>query len=230
MRSFASPATEGVDSSVSGVHRTETAVPGEYLTLVASDARSLLGALLANLEWMKSSVEPTAPLGLVDAVADMEICCRRLHSVLERVLIGARGGGLTLQRSAVTLGSVVAGALAQVSPMAAAKRVRVRMGAETDVVAMLDRTMLTCGLAGLMGQIISSCDPDSEVVALYQPGQGDVSITFLCTPATGSCGVPIETDHDVAFCRVVVEWHGGHLTRDDDTASYRVVLPWIEVR
>lgn len=228
------------ESFTSGVRRAVVAAPYEYMTLVASDARSLLGALMANLEWMKSTVEAVAAGGLVDAVDDMEICLARLNNVLERLLIGTRGGGLAPQRSEVSVGAVVTRALGHVSKIAQAKRVRIRTGPDWDIVAMLDRTLLTCGLASLMSQVISSCEPDGEVVALCEAEKGQVAITFRCVagpkptqseavwlPSNGLSSTPTAADLDVEFCRLVAEWHGGQLMVDTETASYRVVLPWV---
>jgi hypothetical protein len=62
--------------------------PDEQMKQVACEARDLLGALLANVAWMKSAIDRVPAAGLAEALRDMEICCERLETVLENALIG----------------------------------------------------------------------------------------------------------------------------------------------
>jgi hypothetical protein len=211
------PDTERVEASpsdrfASGMHSTlVAAVPYEHMTQVACDARNLLGALMANVDWLKSGVDTSTSVGFAEALTDIDVCCERLNNVLESVLVGTRRGGLIAQRSAVSVGSVITGALGHVSKIAEAKRVRIRIAVDGDIVAMLDRALLTCGLASLTTQIINSSDVGTEIVAQHKLENGDIALSFLCAPT--------QNELDYQFCRLVAEWHGGRLMRYTDRRS-----------
>src|SRR2546423_9711926 len=123
---------------------------------VARDARDLLGALSANVEWLRATVsEPHRAGQLVEGLSDIETCCERLNDMLEDALVGARRDGLRVRRSTLSLQSILTAAMKQVTKRAEAKGVAFRVTSELDVVAKLDRALMTRALVKLMSSTIA---------------------------------------------------------------------------
>jgi signal transduction histidine kinase len=206
---------------------------------VARDARALLGALHSNVEGLRSGFDDQTPSTvLAQGLNDIEACCERLNNMLEDALIGVRREGLTIQRSSVSLSSVVAAALRQVRARAEAKRVSFGIPIQPDVAARLDRTLLTRALVKLMGLVISSAHPGTDVSILYRLDGGDVTITIVCNGSSEHDGsgqtdptAPHGGESDLEFCHLVAECHGGALAlgkgRASGTVLFRIDLPWI---
>src|SRR5882757_8562316 len=65
--------------------------PSRYMEEVVRNARNLLGALKANVEWLRSELHPeTANAELCDGFADVEVICERLASLLADVAVTTR--------------------------------------------------------------------------------------------------------------------------------------------
>jgi K+-sensing histidine kinase KdpD len=206
---------------------------------VARDARALLGALHSNVEGLRSGFDQETPsTHLTRSLDDIEACCESLNNMLEDALIGVRREGLTIQRSSVSLSSVVAAALRQVRASAESKRVSFGVPMQPDVAARLDRTLLTRALVKLMGRIISEAEPGADVELTYRLDRGDVSIAFVRKGSNGQdvsvpggSKAPDSGDSDLEFCHLVAECHGGTLAIGPGGSAgaflYRVDLPWV---
>jgi len=210
---------------------------------VARDARTLLGALNANVEWLKSGfLDEVPPSHLLEALLDLETCCDRLTHLLEDALVGTRENGLTVQRSSISLASIFSAALKQVRRTAAAKGISVDIVAEREIAAMLDRGLLTRAVAKLMRRTIAECEPGAQIVLSYRLVDGQLVMTFarndaafLALCASGTTlhsaepkGPDDDATSELAFCHFAAECHGGTLTVGSGAALYRLALPWID--
>jgi light-regulated signal transduction histidine kinase (bacteriophytochrome) len=218
--------------------------PYDHMTKVARDARNLLGALNANVDWLKSGFADGLPSeALVEALDDIETCSERLASLLEDALVGTRKQGLSVERSILSISSVLATALKKVKKSAEAKRVSIEVATECDVVAMLDRTLLTRAFSKLMGRIVAEVEPDSKVAVRYRLSDEHIQVTFARSdsavrtlrPSHASLRPVMASgasrrdagDSELEFCCVVAEAHGGTLTRGNSLTLYCIVLPWV---
>ena len=198
-----------------------TAPPAhDHMTNVAREARNMLGALLANVDWLRSGMSVEAPAAeLLLGLADIETCCERLTSILEDALIGTRAHGLRPQGTNLSIGSVLAAARKEVRKSASAKRVTVEIVTKCDVAAVLDRALLTRALVKLMASAIAECHPGDLMLVHYsrQDEQIEISLTRGERPrlTLQPSEAPQSEEHarphdaDLDFCRVVAESHGG---------------------
>ena len=88
--------TEGEPSSgqASGVWPLKVdADQGESLAFAVHDAKNMLGALQANVHWLRSNLEstPASPEEIAQAIEDMDTCCQRLANLLCQALLAGRG-------------------------------------------------------------------------------------------------------------------------------------------
>ena len=53
----------------------------------------MLGALQANVHWLRSNLEstPASPEEIAQAIEDMDTCCQRLANLLCQALLAGRG-------------------------------------------------------------------------------------------------------------------------------------------
>jgi hypothetical protein len=205
----------------------------DHMAKVARDAQSLLDALQSNVEKVRDGFVGDAPeLILAQGLRDIETCCERLNNMLEDALVGVRRDGLTLQRTSVSIASIVASAMKQVRATAEARRVSFGVVAEPDVAARLDRTLLTRALAKLMGRIIGDSDPGSEIAVSYRLDRADIRISLVSNTTSARVGRASlrpreDVEADLEFCHLVAECHGGTLTVGASGApTYRLDLPW----
>src|SRR3954470_18841959 len=90
-----------------GVWSLPAKEPNESMAFAVHDAKNLLGALRANLHWLRSNFEagPTEQPDVMQAVDDMDTCCQRLSTLLGEALLAARGQQLVLNPSSVHVGT-----------------------------------------------------------------------------------------------------------------------------
>jgi hypothetical protein len=210
----------------------------DHMAKVARDARTLLGALTANADWLRSGVvDQVDPASLIEAVTDIEMCCERLTNMLEDALLGTRQNGLTVRRSMLSIGSVLNAALKQVRRAAEAKKVTIEVLTESDIAVMLDRSLLTRAVGRLLDRIIADCEPGTEVSIRYTLDDQHVVVTFArddhslrslpLSHHTLRPGQPKPERSDIEFCHIVAESHGGALTAGTGLTFYRLSLPWV---
>ena len=218
------------------------AVPHTYdhMANVAREARDLLGALNANVRWLRGAVgELVATSQLGDGLSDIETCCERLNNMLEDALLGVRHDGLEVRRSTLSFESVLGAAMKQVTKRAAAKGIAFRVTTELDVVGNLDRALITRALVKLLSSTIAESSAKAEIAVTYMLERRVLTVTFVRI-GTFLSGPPLlrpiarargrrgdDRDLDLDFCRLVIEGHGGTLTVGSGSTLYRVELPSI---
>src|SRR5439155_20387094 len=85
------------DRQGSGVHRAVLADSHDHLAQVTSNARDLLGALMVNMEWLKSIMPSDQHADVSQVFGDVDTCCERIKNLLEDGLLATRRGGLIPQ-------------------------------------------------------------------------------------------------------------------------------------
>jgi len=236
----ADDAERASDSKVSPSSDIWVAVPSrtyDHMAKVARDARDLLGSLHADIEGLRLGFNgDSSPEHLTQSLHDIEASCERINNMLEDALVGARRDGLNIQRSSLSLASVMAAALKQVRATAEARRVSFVVAMLPDVAARLDRTLLTRALVKLMGRIVAEVDAGSEIGVEYRLERGDVTISFVRNSESTRPGGPGPSNPkatpELDFCHLVAECHGGALTTgragpEIGTLLYRIDLPWV---
>ncbi len=244
LKRISAPVDDGIaPESPSDVWVVPT-TPYDHMTKVARDARNLLGALNANVDWLKSGFGDGVPAEtLMEGLDDIETCCERLTGLLEDALVGTRQQGLSVERSILSISSVLAAAAKKVRKSAETKRVSFEVATECDVVAMFDRTLLTRALSKLMGRIVAEVEPDAKVSVRYRLYDEQIQVTFARSDTALRTLRPSHTslrpgmhsgpsrrdasDSELEFCHVVAEAHGGALTRGSALTLYCMVLPWV---
>lgn len=210
----------------------------DHMARVARDARDLLEALHANVHDLRAGfAQATPPASTVGRLRDIETCCERLNNMLEDALVGVRRDGLALQRSSVSLASVIAKALEQVKTSAEARRIGIAVPAQPDVAARLDRSLLTRAVVTLLGRIISEAEPGAQIGIFYRLERGEISLGFVRNASilrnlpTSMPPGPRPNEAELEFCQFVAECHGGSLTIGGGGGAgstlYRFDLPWV---
>jgi K+-sensing histidine kinase KdpD len=207
------------------------------MATVARDARTFLGALTANVDWLRTGLRDNAAGDLLEGIADIEACCERLNNLLEDALLGTRQNGLTVRRAMLSIGSVLNASLKQVRRAADAKGIAIDVTTESDVAAMLDRALVTRAIAKLLDRIVADSEEGARIVIRYQLEGDDISIAFARDEGnvrslpgshhTLPPGRPRPHGADLDFCHIVAESHGGDLTVSVGVTLYRLVLPWM---
>ena len=209
----------------------------DHMATVARDARTLLGALTANVDWLRSGLRDQAAGDLLEGIADIEACCERLNNMLEDALLGTRQNGITVRRGMLSIGSVLNASLKQVRRAADAKRITIEVVTDSDVAAMLDRALVTRAIAKLLERIVGDNEEGARIVIRYQLEGDDISVAFARDDGNLRSlsasnhplrpGRPRAYGADIDFCHIVAESHGGSLTVSAGLTLYRLVLPWV---
>jgi hypothetical protein len=224
----------------------------DHMTQVAREARNLLGALGANVDWLKSVLPEQPPLeDLADGLSDIETCCERLRDLVEDALIGARKEGLSVSRSMVSLEATLTVCVRQVKRRAAARQVGIEV-VGGELYAMLDGPLLTRALVRLFDQAVRRADPGSHlqvryalengeirmIIAQFEPGVRSVAPpgSSRRPPSPSLRPAPSVRPHrqvsseqdDLEFVHLAAEAHGGKLIVG--TSAYRLCLPWVETK
>jgi K+-sensing histidine kinase KdpD len=210
----------------------------DHMASVAREARTLLSALTANVDWVRSGlVDQVVAAGLLDGLADIETCCERINNLLEDALLGTRPDGFTVRRSMLSIGSVVSAAVKQVRRAAEAKKISIEVATKSDVAAMLDRALLTRAIGKLLERIVADAEMSTVLTVGYQLDNEQLALTFARAdglPAASPAGpgsvrpaLPQGARGDLEFCHIVAESHGGALTVGAGLTLFRLVLPWV---
>lgn len=204
----------------------------DHMAKVTRDAQSLLDALQANIDDLRSGFTAEAEGAELDqGLRDIETCCERLNDMLEDALIGVRRDGLTIQRSSVSIASIVAAATKHLRSTAESRRISIAVAAGPDVAARLDRTLLTRALAKLMGRIMAESETSAEITVSYGLERGQIHLSLassspVARPNRTSLRPRQDVEADLEFCHVVAECHGGTLTiGTGGSPTYRFDLP-----
>src|SRR5690349_5613835 len=222
----------------------------DHMSQVAREARDLLGALGANVDWLKSVLPERPPLeDLADGLSDIETCCERLRDLVEDALIGTRKEGLSVNRGVVSMEALLAVCVRQVKRRAAARQVSLDV-VGGELYAMLAGPLLTRAMVRLLDHAVRQVEKGTLLQLRYGMANGEIRVTIgkfapgLRPVAPGSSHRPpslrpsarparaVVTEplgEDLQFVHLAVEAHGGKLMLGS-SALYRVCLPWVETR
>lgn len=211
-----------------------------HLANVSREARSLLGALEANVQWLRSGIgEKATTDGVAEGLTDIETCCERLAELLEDAVLAVRSDPTSIQCLTVSLGSLVSAAQKLVRRRAEAKGISIEIESSVEVAATLDRTLVTRALGKLLARLVDDVPPESRLTIRYGIYKNDLLIDFDHDQAPDS-GRPSDPSRrasgptssgflravqDLDFCRRVAEAHGGALVIRASAPVYRMVLP-----
>ncbi len=239
------------DPQTSGVWPIPWNDQGEAMAYAVHDAKNMLGALQANVHWLRSNFEssPAAREEIAQAIEDMNICCQRLAMLLYQAL-QARGQRLEVSPSRVHAGALVAHAVHQVRKQAEARGVRVHPTVRADVVAVMDGLLVSRVLDNLLNNAVSYAPDGSSVIIEYGTDGNDVffrvsdegpgiasSVTerlfepFVTETRPTLADANIHVGLGLAFCKSVARAHGGDITytnRDSGGAAFTVMIPWVK--
>jgi hypothetical protein len=223
------------------------------LAQVAREARDLLGALGANVDWLKSVMPERPPLeDLAEGLSDIETCCERLRDLVEDALIGTRKEGLSVSRAIVSVESMLNVCVRQVKRRAAARQIDLEV-AGGELYAMLDGALLMRAMVKLLDHAIRQVDKGTKLQIRYALENDEIRVAIgkfeagLCSMAPpGPHGPPsvrgpslrparaVTTEQlndadDLEFVHLAAEAHGGKLMVGT-AAYYRILLPWVETK
>jgi signal transduction histidine kinase len=220
----------------------------DHMSQVAREARNLLGALGANVDWLKSVLPERPPLeDLAEGLSDIETCCERLRDLVEDALVGARKEGLSVNRAIVSVESMVAVCVRQVKRRALARQVGIEI-VGGELYAMLDGPLLTRALIRLLDHAVRQADKGTVLQVRYALENGEIRMTIAkFDPGLRSLAPPGShrppslraassvrpraaaegTKEDLEFVHLAAEAHGGKLMIGT-AALYRLCLPWVE--
>jgi hypothetical protein len=225
----------------------------DHMTQVAREARNLLGALGANVDWLKSVIPERPPLeDLIEGLGDIETCCERLRDLVEDALIGTRKEGLSVSRAIVSVEAMVAVCVRQVKRRASTRQVSLDL-VGGELYAMLDGPLLTRALVRLLDHAVRQADKGSMLQVRYGRENGEIwMIIGKVEPGLRSLAPPgashrppslrptqsvrpmralvsEQTNEDLEFVHLAAEAHGGKLMVGS-SALYRISLPWVETK
>lgn len=223
----------------------------DHMIQVAREARNLLGALGANVDWLKSVLPERPPLeDLADGLTDIETCCERLRDLVEDALIGTRKEGLSVSRAIVSVESMVTVCVRQVKRRASARQVGLEI-VGGELYAMLDGPLLMRAVVRLLDHAIRHVEKGTVLQVRYGLENSEIRIVIakfesgLRSMAPGPHGPPSlrpassvrparslvsePTNEDLEFVHLAAEAHGGKLVVGP-SALYRICLPWVETK
>ncbi|MEZ4224487.1 MAG: HAMP domain-containing sensor histidine kinase [Polyangiaceae bacterium] len=219
--------------------------PSESATYAVHDAKNLTCALAASIEWLRGQL-PGAELQGV--VADMANTCAELTELLSRELSESRAGrqSLSLQREPVLVSDLVRQAVRHYRARAALSGVKVTVEAGYDAVIHADRVLYTRVVENLLDNALRAAPPDSEVTVFYgrlgervvlsvsdegpgipEPARQEIFDLFVGSAPQPQHGFGV----GLAFCRRIVEAHGGELTLTESPsggATFIAKIPAVE--
>jgi hypothetical protein len=226
----------------------------DHMNEVAREARNLLGALGANVDWLKSVLPDRPPLeDLAEGLTDIETCCERLRDLVEDALVGTRKEGLSVSRAIVSVESMLAVCVRQVKRRAHARQISLEV-VGGELYAMLDGQLLMRAVVRLLDHVIRTVDRGSTIQIRYALENGEIRIhcarfeavplrsippagslrppTLRPGPSLRPTRTPAEPGGnvgDLEFVYQAAEAHGGKLVVGP-SALYRIFLPWVETK
>lgn len=244
------PKTARVDpdtSSDSGVWAVGQ-VDQEVMAYAVHDAKSVLGALIVNVDWLRGALENHPVPGADEALVDVGICCRRLDSLLREALRSASGRPVHDGVNAIQVSHLAHKVAGDMRRKAEALHVAIDVIEGQDATVMGEQSALERVLVNLVDNAIRFSRFGGRVVISY----GVEAATVVMTVADEGPGVPVELREQVfeafqtlegetgrpgehtglglAFCRKVVRQHGGDVrltNRPVAGALVSVSLPYL---
>ncbi|HMI85922.1 MAG TPA: hypothetical protein VK550_17615 [Polyangiaceae bacterium] len=222
------------------------------MTQVAREARNLLGALGANVDWLKSVIPERPPLeDLVEGLSDIETCCERLRDLVEDALIGTRKEGLSVSRAIVSVEAMMTVCVRQVKRRAAARQVGLEV-VGGELYAMLDGPLLMRAMVRLLDHAVRHVEKGTVLQVRYSLENGEIrmivtkfeaGLRSVAPPGShrppslrpapsvrpARAPVPEQSNTELEFVHLAAEAHGGKLMVGT-SALYRIYLPWVETK
>jgi len=199
----------------------------EIIAHAIHDARGVLGALEANVDWLRGALRDHPVAGTAAALDDLATCSRRLTGLLRESLYSARDQ-LVLKGSAETKASSLASRSAEgVKRHAAARHVTINIVGGEDALIVGDPGSLERVLRNLLDNALRFSRFGGRVTLSY----GVEESSAVLTVADEGPGVPVELQEHIfeafqtnkggrgehtglglAFCRKVARAHGGDVS------------------
>lgn len=216
----------------------------EATAYAVHDAKNVLGAMVANVDWLQGVLADHPVVEVHEALKDVLLCCNRLNGLLREALHSARGGvrppdGL----SPVRLSVLAATAAETVRRKAESLGVAVDLAGREDDVMLADESTLLRLLGNLLDNALRFCPPGGRITLAY----GSRANKVFFSVADDGPGIPSEQQEHVfrafhttsggpgdnaglglAFCRKVAREHGGDVSvsnRPGGGALFQVTLP-----
>jgi signal transduction histidine kinase len=242
--------TEAPATETSGVWPVSKGDQSHSMAFAVHDAKNMLGALHANVHWLRSTLDsPGSRSDAVEVIGDMEACCERLSNLLCQALLVSRGPELEISPSRVNVSALVNNAVRQVRKQAQLRGVTVCARSGADVLTMIDALLVSRVLDNLLSNAVTHSSDGGRVsiefdmvedcvvfvVADEGPGIPDDVRERLFEPYVTERrrAVPETSMHvglGLAFCKAVARAHGGDIAytnRPSGGAEFVVSIPWV---
>jgi signal transduction histidine kinase len=239
-------AVDSDSSSASGVW-TVGRTDHEAIAYAVHDAKSVLGALVVNVDWLRGALENHPIPGADEALDDVAICCSRLNGLLREALRSASGRPVRDGVASIRVSSLTSRVVEAMRRQAQAHHVSIDFIEGQDATMIGEQVALERVLGNLLDNAIRFSRFGGRVVLTYGVENGAVAITV----ADEGPGVPVELQEQVfeafqtsgpqsgagehtglglAFCRKVIRQHGGDVrvaNRPVAGALFSVILPMV---
>jgi signal transduction histidine kinase len=221
-------AVDSDSSSASGVWNVGR-TDHEAIAYAVHDAKSVLGALVVNVDWLRGALENHPIPGADEALDDVAICCSRLNGLLREALRSASGRPIRDDVASLRVGSLVARVAEAMRRQAEAHHVTLDLIEGRDATMIGEQVALDRVLRNLLDNAIRFSRFGGRVVLSHGVENGAIVITV----ADEGPGIPVELQEQVfeafqtmngadeepgthtglglAFCRKVVRQHGGDI-------------------
>lgn len=239
-RTKAAPAS--TPDAVSGVWRRSAAgkTSGEAATFALHDAKNMVCALQVGLDWLKQNQRDVEGVAAIEEMTDT---CKSLSRLLLEALQFTRSGSSELELNAkpAPVADVVESVARRLRGRALRAHVNVVVECHSRPIAVLDEALVTRLLENLTdnalrvsptgSQLTLGCGTFGEnaVITVTDQGPGvdparqdEIFELYSRDDKNGGTGIGL------AFCRRVVDAHGGRLTLDSlpgEGASFVIALP-----
>lgn len=249
----AAPEESSRTEPTSGVWQVSKGAPVD--TYALHDAKNLLGAMFANIDWLRqthegaqssSASDAARAAEALEAISDLTQACRQLESLLAEGLVARQVplGPITLKKSRCSVAGLVSSAVRRVGKRAILADLQIDVTGTPDLMAVLDPELSGRVLDNLLDNALRVSPGGTKISVHF----GDCSGELVISITDQGPGVP-ESDRErifemfgtsptlpgtrgtagigLAFCRKVAEAHGGRVILDDRPkgASFVVTFP-----
>ena len=216
----------------------------EVTAYAVHDAKNVLGAMVANVDWLQGVLADHPVAEVQEALKDVLLCCNRLNGLLREALHPARGAARAIDGlSPVRLSVIAATAAETIRRRAESRGVAVDLAGREDDVMLADESTILRLLGNLLDNAIRFCAPRGRITLAY----GSRGNAVFFSVADDGPGIPSGQQEQVfqpfhttgvgpgdnaglglAFCRKVAREHGGEVSvsnRPGGGALFIVTLP-----
>ncbi|MCX7855336.1 MAG: ATP-binding protein [Anaerolineae bacterium] len=216
--------------------------------MIVHDLRNPLSSIMSSLELIRARLrDPTMDIPLDQLFAVAQRSGERLFGLIDSILDVARleSGKAELNYQVIDVGDLVGEAVEQVRPVAVGREIRLNFYVPPGLPLIEgDRNLLLRTLTNLLDNALKFVPPDGEVRVTVDRPSADV-LQFAVSD-TGP-GIPLEyqerifdrfarlpnektrgTGIGLAFCKLVVEAHGGRIwveSQPGKGATFKFTVP-----